>query len=1141
MEKEQILDFYDKIKNMTNYKTKEVNPLFDKEYFIYGLPILKRYWSLLQIPQLFKQTQHKKASYFFALLSSKLDGIKNKKTSFSLTSGEFYIFSTLNRIYRYFISLYTDDQCKNLLDATLPKHNIPLNSSKMTSTVSFFVKLYPGKPFLDSSTTVSHYLKTLFSDKNELAFLLKELILLYIADINPATLKFKPLFDTKMLKNKTNYNDIIKILMKELESTQVLNDSTMTIAEILLLPIKKSPHDLAAQLSFLIEKFGFLLPKGIYFEALQALDVYKEETQKREAGFHDNTPIIEFRSNAPNQEFEPEQYSLDYDWMTNVVLIAKMVYVWLYQLSRKYNREISRLDQIPDEELDQLSRWGINAIWLIGVWKRSMASQKIKHLSGNKDAIASAYSLFSYEIAEDLGGYDSLIILKEKCAKRGIRLASDMVPNHTGIYSEWILNHPDWFIQTDEPPYPNYKFTGEDLSFSKEISIFIEDGYWTKQDAAVVFKYVDNRTGKVRYIYHGNDGTSTPWNDTAQLNYLLPEVREEVIKTIINVAKLFPIIRFDAAMTLTKRHYQRLWFPQPGQGGAIPSRAQFSMTKEEFDKKMPNEFWREVVDRISKEAPDTLLLAEAFWLMEGYFVRTLGMHRVYNSAFMNMLKMEENSKYRKTIKNVIEYDPQILKRFVNFMNNPDEKTAIEQFGKEKKYFGAAVMLVTMPGLPMFGHGQIEGFEEKYGMEYKRCYWDERVDVHLVREHEKKIFPLLKKRYLFSGSENFVLYDFYSGDKIDENVFVYSNSFLDEKAVIIYHNKFATTKGWFKTSTPFLKKSPETKLIRKTIGEALNLKNNPECFYIFKDYKDNLFYIRNSQELWEKGMYVELDAYDYHVFMDFKEVIDNEEKIWKQVHDELAGKGDSHIFTLYKLTKHNKMLKKFKDLLLLLKDEVSSLFSGKTRNSLPFDRIFAIVQEIFDYLNPSKNIKELEEKYELFKKFFALILRHKDFFSKIFFNDYDEALSMISLSLIIDLLYLKEESFLYEVIIPFLNREKILLLSNITIEESLNIIYESNLLTCKEGKISYGKFYDFLQKPYVKRFIKLNTYNDILWFNKERYEQLLFMMFLMSIKEKSSTSESLATMNVIYKRYKKLLTTANETNYQYTKTLNMILW
>ena len=56
------------------------------------------------------------------------------------------------------------------------------------------------------------------------------------------------------------------------------------------------------------------------------------------------------------------------------------------------------------------------------------------------------------------------------------------------------------------------------------------------------------------------------------------------------------------------------------------------------------------------------------------------------------------------------------------MNNPDERTAVEQFGKDDKYFGVTMLMVTMPGLPMFGHGQIEGFTEKYGMEYPRAYW-----------------------------------------------------------------------------------------------------------------------------------------------------------------------------------------------------------------------------------------------------------------------------------------------------------------------------------------------------------------------------------------------------------------------------------
>ena len=114
------------------------------------------------------------------------------------------------------------------------------------------------------------------------------------------------------------------------------------------------------------------------------------------------------------------------------------------------------------------------------------------------------------------------------------------------------------------------------------------------------------------------------------------------------------------------------------------------MSQADFDRAMPHEFWREVVDRVAAEVPGTLLLAEAFWLMEGYFVRTLGMHRVYNSAFMIMLRDEDNAKYRSVIKNTLEFDPDIMKRYVNFMSNPDERTAIDQFGKGDKYFGVAV-------------------------------------------------------------------------------------------------------------------------------------------------------------------------------------------------------------------------------------------------------------------------------------------------------------------------------------------------------------------------------------------------------------------------------------------------------------------
>src|SRR5260370_4214350 len=380
-----------------------------------------------------------------------------------------------------------------------------------------------------------------------------------------------------------------------------------------------------------------------------------------------------------------------------------------------------------------------------------------------------------------------------------------MVPNHMGIDWRWVIEHPDWFLSLHYSPFRSYSFNGPDLSSDGRVEIKVEDHYFNRSDAAVVFRRVDRWTGNTQYIYHGNDGTSFPWNDTAQLNYLNAEVREAVIQTILHVARMFPIIRFDAAMTLAKRHYQRLWFPEPGTGGAIPSRAERGMTKGQFDAAMPVEFWREVVDRVAHEVPDTLLLAEAFWFMEGYFVRTLGMHRVYNSAFMNMLKMEDNAGYRQAIKSTLEFNPEILKRYVNFMSNPDEATAVAQFAKDDKYFAVCTMMATLPGLPMFGHGQIEGFTEKYGMEFRRAYWDEVPDQHLIQRHEHQIFPLLRRRYLFAEVEHFDMFDFFTTDgSVNEDVFAYTNRAGSERSLVVCHNKNPSGAAWVRNSVPVIR-------------------------------------------------------------------------------------------------------------------------------------------------------------------------------------------------------------------------------------------------------------------------------------------------------------------------------------------------
>lgn len=758
-----------------------------------------------------------------------------------------------------------------------------LGPDAVEQTLRAFAALFPPIRVYRGEIGLDEYLADTTEGRPHREIQLEEMLLLWMANANPAFAPFAELFDDETLEHTTAYLPIIQNLETFFEGQPAFGQSGLSLFKTLRLPALQHPHSLEAQLEFLLQRFGGSLGR-FYYRMLVGLDVIREEGRSFAAPVHFDGPggggggeseMLDIRRLL--SEPEPEAFSPDLDWMPRCVLIAKNTYVWLDQLSKKYRREIRTLDQVPEEELAQLQSWGVTGLWLIGLWERSKASARIKQRRGNPEAIASAYALYDYVIAKELGGEEALEVLRQKAVRHGLRLASDMVPNHVGIDGRWVMEHPDWFIQLPYPPYPNYTFNGPDLSSDERVGIFLEDHYYDKTDAAVVFKWVNRQTGEVRYIYHGNDGTAMPWNDTAQLNYLLPEVREAVIQTILHVARQFPIIRFDAAMTLAKRHVQRLWWPEPGGspwGASVPSRAAFAMSKEDFDQAMPREFWREVVDRVAVEAPNTLLLAEAFWMMEGYFVRTLGMHRVYNSAFMNMLRDEKNAEYRQIVKNTLEFEPEILKRFVNFLNNPDEKTAIEQFGKGDKYFGVMTLCATLPGLPMLGHGQVEGLTERYGMEYRRAYYDEAPDKGLIAYHKQQIFPLLKKRHLFAEVENFVFYDAQTGDTVNEDVFVYSNRAGRERALVVYHNKNAETQVWVRQSVAQPFKTAQGRETRRVeLGQGLQLSYDARTFSIFRDLVTGLEHLHNNQALHEQGLYLELGPYQRKVFLDWREVYD----------------------------------------------------------------------------------------------------------------------------------------------------------------------------------------------------------------------------------------------------------------------------
>ncbi|MBT5786224.1 MAG: alpha-amylase, partial [Candidatus Marinimicrobia bacterium] len=729
-----------------------------------------------------------------------------------------------------------------------------LSPAVLDELLTNYLEALPSESYKSSNQSINEYLKGATKSVPNTQIVVEELLVHILALNNPAFEKYDVVFREDFHQALKSSDKLLKSIQEWSSDSAGFGSAGSNVIELLMEPILAAPDSIEGQLTFVREKWGNYLGSHL-LDLLRGLDQFEEETRLR--GFGPGESQVPSYS---GELAEGEYYSEDSDWMPRVVMIARNSLVWLDQLSKKYEQDIKTLRDIPDQELDLLAQQGFTVLWLIGLWHRSSISKKIKHWCGNPDAESSAYSLKEYEIDPSIGGPDALENLKQRAWERGIRLASDMVPNHTGLDSDWLKQHPEWYVSTDQSPFPSYRFEGGDLSDDPDLSIHLEDHYFDRSDASVVFKAHDHRNGSTKFIYHGNDGTSMPWNDTAQLNYLNPELREAIIQTILDVARQFKVIRFDAAMTLAKRHVQRLWFPEPGSGGDIPSRAGFSMSGADFDAAIPAEFWREVVDRVASEVPDTLLLAEAFWMMESYFVRTLGMHRVYNSAFMNMLKMEENAKFFEMIAKTLEFDPRILQRFVNFLSNPDEDTAIAQFGMGDKYFGATVLMVTLPGLPMFAHAQIEGFEEKYGMEYRRAYWDETPDEDLINRHKDLIFPLMKKRYLYAGAGNFRLFPFMNADGHQvESVFAYTNHSGTERSLVLVNNSFSSQSGWIKTSTLFNTDptSDQPQLVSEDVIVALSFDVENSYYVIFQEQVSKLWYIRTVEEIRNQGLFMEL--------------------------------------------------------------------------------------------------------------------------------------------------------------------------------------------------------------------------------------------------------------------------------------------
>jgi len=124
--------------------------------------------------------------------------------------------------------------------------------------------------------------------------------------------------------------------------------------------------------------------------------------------------------------------------------------------------------------------------------------------------------------------------------------------------------------------------------------------------------------------------------------------------------------------------------------------------------------------------------------------------------------------------------------------------------------------------------------------------------------------------------------------VQHDIFAYSNGYGNERALVIFNNRYSHAAGWIKQSVGFRPHPDDPAPIRRTLSQGLGLGNRDWC--LFTDLTTGFNYIRSASDLANRGLYLELGAYKHHVFSDFRSAPDDSAGDMARLAQYLGGRG-----------------------------------------------------------------------------------------------------------------------------------------------------------------------------------------------------------------------------------------------------------
>lgn len=172
------------------------------------------------------------------------------------------------------------------------------------------------------------------------------------------------------------------------------------------------------------------------------------------------------------------------------------------------------------------------------------------------------------------------------------------------------------------------------------------------------------------------------------------------------------------------------------------------------------------------------------------------------------------------------------------------------------------------------------------MEYLAPRWDEQPDVALIEEHRRQIFPLLRRRALFSGAERYQLYDFISSYGVEEDVFVYSNGYEEQTTLVICNNSEKTISGRVGPAVPMADKNGIDMLSACAV-------NCTADFVLMQDLGKGSHYLQPA-DAFSSGGDFHLSPYDSRVLGHFLPLDDHDGR-WRELWRRYGGSGRENIY------------------------------------------------------------------------------------------------------------------------------------------------------------------------------------------------------------------------------------------------------